>query len=96
MLDHIRRKWIYKPLNILVSFIFYTSNSLMSLMISLKRIPVPTVATHSKSSDMHFYFLWDLFKQILLKYKFSPFVQESLVVTNWKYFPQYSLHKLQD
>ena len=63
MLDHIRwflwRKWIYKPLNILVSFIFYTSNSLMSLMISLKRIPVPTVDAHSKNPYVHFYFLWD-------------------------------------
>lgn len=60
-LDHIRwflwRKWIYKPLNILVSFIFYTSNSLMSLMISLNRIPVPTVTANSKKPDVHVHFL---------------------------------------
>ena len=84
MLDHIRwflwRKWIYKPLNILVSFIFYTSNSLMSLMISLKRIPVPTVTAHSKNPYVHFYFLWD----------WGSFVPKSLSVTNlhkWQHYP---------
>ena len=31
----------------------------MSLMISLKRIPVPTVTAHSKNPYVHFYFLRD-------------------------------------